>query len=66
MSGRLRDINPHLRYDEQKSRGYGVVTASADELRVEFKAVDALQRSTEARTIGSFRVPRGDARVQAV
>jgi alkaline phosphatase D len=66
LSGRLREVNPHLRYDEQKSRGYGVLTATPEELRVEFKAVDAMQRSTEARTIGSFRVPRGDPRVQVV
>jgi hypothetical protein len=43
-----------------------VLTASADELRVEFKAVEARQRSTEARPIASFRVPRGDPRVQVL
>ncbi len=66
LTGQLRTVNPHLKYDEQKSRGYGVLTATDSELRVEFKAVNALQRSTEARTIGSFRVARGEPRVQVL
>jgi len=66
LSSQLRTTNPHLRYDEQQSRGYGVLTASANELRVEYKAVNALQRTTQARTIGAFRVGRGDPRVQVL
>jgi hypothetical protein len=66
LTAQIRTVNPHLRYDEQRSRGFGVLTASDSELRVEFKAVDALQRSTEARTIGSFRVARGEPRVQVL
>jgi alkaline phosphatase D len=66
VTGQLRTVNPHLKYDEQESRGYGVLTASEGELRVEFKAVDALRRSTDARTIGSFRVARGEPRVQVL
>ena len=66
FTAQLRTVNPHLKYDEQRSRGYGVMTATDSELRVEFKAVDALQRSTDARTIGSFRVARGEPRVQVL
>ena len=66
ITGRLRETNPHLKYDEQRSRGYGVLTATEGELRFEFKAVNALERSTEARTIGSFRVARGEPRVQVL
>ena len=58
--------NPHLKYDEQESRGYGLVEATSDELRVEFRAVEARERSTEARTIGSFRVASGEPRVEVV
>jgi alkaline phosphatase D len=66
LTQQIRTVNPHLKYDEQQSRGYGVLTASDSELRVDFKAVDATRRSTEARTIGSFRVARGEPRVQVV
>ena len=66
LTGQLRTVNPHLKYDEQKSRGYGVLTATDSELLVEFKAVNALERSTDARTIGSFRVARGEPRVQVL
>ena len=55
--------NPHLKYDEQESRGYGILEATPAELRVEFKRVDARERSTEAQTIGKFRVQSGEPRV---
>ena len=58
--------NPHLKYDEQESRGYGILEASPAELRVEFKAVDAHERSTDARTIGKFRVESGEPRVEVI
>jgi phosphodiesterase/alkaline phosphatase D-like protein len=58
--------NPHLRYLDEKNRGYGIVEATQQELRVQFKAVDAMQRSSAARTIGSFRVPSGSPRVEVV
>jgi alkaline phosphatase D len=62
----LRTTNPHLRYDEQESRGYGLLTASESELSVEFRKVEARQRSTEAIPIGRFRVARGEPRVQVL
>jgi hypothetical protein len=66
VSGNLPLVNPHLRYLEQSSRGYGVLEASQSELKVTYKAVDALRRSTNARTIGRFRVARGNPRVQVL
>jgi phosphodiesterase/alkaline phosphatase D-like protein len=60
----FRTANPHLKYDDQKRRGYGVVEAAANELRVEFRAVEALRRSTAAERLARFRVARGSPRVE--
>ena len=62
----VRSQNPHIKYDETESRGYGILEASAGGLTVQYKAVNALERSTKARTLASFRVERGDPRVQEV
>jgi alkaline phosphatase D len=56
--------NPHIKYAEVRSRGFGLIEVRPDELRVEFKAVEAKRRSTEARTIGRFRVQSGVPRVE--
>ncbi len=66
ISNNLPLVNPHLKYQEQQSRGYAVLHASPDELRVEYKAVDALRRSSSTRSIGRFRVARGNPRVQVL
>jgi alkaline phosphatase D len=66
LTQQVRTVNPHIKYDEQQSRGYGVLTATDSELRVDFKAVDARRRSTDAPTIASFRVARGEPRVQVL
>lgn len=67
VTGNVRLLNPHIKYDQQTSRGYGLLEASDDELIVTFKGVEAARRrSTEARTIGRFRVKRGRARVQVL
>ncbi|MEX2194969.1 MAG: alkaline phosphatase D family protein [Thermoleophilaceae bacterium] len=66
VTGNIRLVNPHIKYDEQSSRGYGILEASEDELLVTFRGVDAVRRSTEARTLRRFRVPRGSARVQVL
>ncbi len=59
--------NPHLVYDEQVSRGYGLLEATSSEIKVEFKAVEARERrSTDAETIGRFRVASGDPRVEVL
>jgi alkaline phosphatase D len=65
-SRNFRTLNPHLKYDDQKRRGYGVAEARAGELRVEFRAVDALKRTTVAERLASFRVARGTPRVQVL
>ena len=58
-------INPHLRYNEQRSRGYAVLEAKPDGLNVAFRAVDSRTRTPRGRrTIGRFHVPRGRPRVQ--
>jgi alkaline phosphatase D len=63
----VRTVNPHIKYDEQTNRGFGIAEASDRELRVEFRAVTARPaRSTESRVIGRFRVPAGNPRVQIV
>ena len=66
ITTQIKVTNPHLKYDEQESRGYGLVEATPDELKVEFKAVNALEHSTEAQTIGSFRVKSGEPRVEVL
>ena len=66
LSNNLKTTNPHLRYTEQKSRGYGILEARRDELLVEFKGVDAKARGAEARSIGRFRVPAGRPRVEVL
>ena len=64
-SQNFRTVNPHLKYDDQKRRGYGVVEASADALQVEFRAVPALERSTSV-DAQRFRVARGNPRVEVL
>ena len=60
-------MNPHLRYAEQRSRGYAVLEARPDGLDVAFRGVDATSRTPgPRRTIGRFHVPRGTPRVQLV
>ena len=66
LSNNLPAANPHLKYQEQASRGYGVLEASPSELKVTYKAVDPLSRSSATRTIGRFRVGRGDPHVQVL
>ncbi len=66
VSNNLPLANPHLKYQEQSSRGYGVLEASPSELKVTYKAVDALRRSSDTRVIGRFRVGRGDPHVQVL
>ena len=65
-SQNFRTVNPHLKYDDQKRRGYGVVEASGQELRVEFRPVNALQRTTAYEPPARFRVARGNPRVEVL
>ncbi len=66
LSNNLRITNPHLKYTEQLSRGYGIVEATRDQLLVEFKGVDAMNRDGGARSIGRFRVAAGRPRVEVL
>ena len=62
----FRTVNPHLKYDDQKRRGYGVAEATDGELRVEFRPVDALKRTTAYEPPVRFRVARGNPRVEVL
>jgi alkaline phosphatase D len=66
LTERVRAINPHLKYDDQRNRGYGILEASPSELNVEFKAVDALRRDSRPRTTARFRVDSGTPRLRLV
>jgi alkaline phosphatase D len=66
LTNNLRVTNPHLKYTEQLSRGYGIVEARPGELLVELKGVDALTRTSEARSLGRMRVPSGTPRVEVL
>ena len=67
LTGNVRLVNPHIKYFEQTSRGYGLLEANDQELLVTFKGVEAARRrSTDARTIGRFRVQRGRARLEVL
>ncbi|MGI8632984.1 MAG: alkaline phosphatase D family protein [Solirubrobacterales bacterium] len=58
-------FNPHIKYNEQDSRGYGVIEARPDELRVQFRAPGStMQRTSPIRTLQGFTVARDDPRVQ--
>jgi alkaline phosphatase D len=63
----VRANNPHIKYSNQEFKGYGVLEARPDELRVDFKAV----RSTKARrsstfTLQRFRVRRDRPQVEVL
>jgi alkaline phosphatase D len=63
----VRTVNPHIKYDEQRSRGYGVVEARDRELLVRYVAVQAAPvRSTQGRTLARFRVASGTPRIQVL
>jgi len=66
LTNNVKITNPHIKYTEQESRGYGIVEASRDQLLVEFKGVDAMNQGASARSIGRFRVAAGQPRVEVV
>jgi hypothetical protein len=56
--------NPQIVYSNQAYKGYGLVEATADELRVSYRAVRETRRQTsEAFTLRSFRVAAGEPAV---
>jgi len=66
LTNNLRVTNPHIKYTEQQSRGYGILEARQEELLVEFKGVDAMNKGAPARSLGRFRVASGSPRVEVL
>ena len=61
----VRANNPHILQADLARRGYAVLEARPDELRVDYRAVrSALTPTSPVDTIARFRVPRGTARVE--
>jgi alkaline phosphatase D len=61
----LRENNPHFDFLDATRRGYGVLHAGKDELRVRFRAPKTTQRPRSAMsTIARFTVTSGHARVR--
>ena len=66
LTNNLRLTNPHLKYTEQLSRGYGIVEARPSELLVELKGVDPMTRTSSASSLGRMRVASGVPRVEVL
>ncbi len=65
--GGLRTLNPHLEYVEVSSRGYGVLEARPDELRVTFRRPrTVLQPRSTVEDLARFRVARGSTVVDSL
>jgi alkaline phosphatase D len=62
----LLDVsNPHWRFSNFVDKGYGVLEARPDELRVEFRAPQTVgERTSPVRTLARFRVARGSTIVE--
>ncbi|MBA3327124.1 MAG: alkaline phosphatase D family protein [Solirubrobacterales bacterium] len=65
VTDRIVLSNPHLRYAKFGVRGYSVLEARPDELRVDFKGVrSVLAPTSETYLLKSFRVAAGTPRVR--
>ncbi len=59
--------NPHIRYSDQAFKGYGVLEARRDELRVEYRKAATTQKPrSRVSTLQRFRVETGVPRVEVV
>ena len=58
--------NPHIKYNELLSRGFGILEARPDELLVQYRAVNTETHTTDSRQIGRFRVAPGVPRVEVL
>ncbi len=59
--------NPHIRFSNQRFKGYGVLEARPDELLVQYRAVETTQSpDSGAFTLASFRVASGTPRVEVL
>ena len=57
--------NPHFRYSNVKDKGYAVVEASRDELKVSFRSPASVKsRNSPVRSLKDFTVRRGIPRVE--
>ncbi|MBJ7331579.1 MAG: alkaline phosphatase D family protein [Solirubrobacteraceae bacterium] len=65
IDGLVLANNPHMAYSNQAYKGYGLLTASSQELRVEYRAArDIRSAKPDVFRLAEFRVPRGIARVE--
>ena len=55
--------SPHIKYAELERRGFGVLEATTDGLKVEFMTVDALDPKAKATRLASFSVASGSTEV---
>jgi alkaline phosphatase D len=63
--GFLEGNNPHFTYSNTERRGYGVVTASADKLEVEYRSPQTTtERRSPIETLQTFEVSAGVPEVQ--
>jgi alkaline phosphatase D len=59
--------NPHIRFSNQQYKGYGVLTAERDELRVDYRAARSVASAqSEVFTLQRFRVARGVPAVEVL
>jgi alkaline phosphatase D len=57
-------LNPHIAYDEQRHRGYSLVEAGPDELKVEFRGVqNVLDPRSSCFTVKTLSVPTGQLEI---
>lgn len=58
--------NPHMTYANSAYHGYGIATASAQELRVQYRAARDIRKegTTDVFTLAEFRVPRGSTEME--
>jgi alkaline phosphatase D len=61
----VRDLNPHIAYANTSRRGYAVVEATAEELRVIFRSPATVkEKVSEMSDLAAFRVERGTNAVE--
>ena len=58
--------NPHLKYANLESRGYGVLTIKERQIRCDLRGVDALTDGAKPTTLASFVANAGSPEVQEV
>jgi alkaline phosphatase D len=67
LAATIKADNPHITYAELKSRGYGVLEARPDELRVTYRSPGTVHEPrSEMRDLARFRVARGATTVETV